>query len=207
MKEDKIHWVYSSESIEELEDRYDQWASTYDSHLALTTGYAIPEETMKAVCRLLDLKATILDAGAGTGLMGEVLQAAGYSDLHAIDLSDQMLGVASSKNIYVSLSKMKLGDRLEFEDNVFDAVVITGVFTTGHAEPQSLDELVRIVKTSGHIIFSINLDAYHNLGFEQKMEDISAAGVWEQAYRSEEFKGLPNYQADVFHQVWGFRIL
>ena len=205
--EDKIHWVYSSQSIQELETRYDEWAYSYDSHLAETTGYAIPQATMLAVNKLLDPTAKILDAGAGTGLTGETLFANGYKDLHAIDLSEQMLAVAASKKIYESLLKMKLGDELDFVTDKFDAVVVTGVFTTGHAKPESLDELARVTKSEGHIIFSINLDAYENLGFRQKMDQLSEIGTWKEVYCSEEFKGLPNYETEVFHRVWGFKIL
>tara|TARA_B100000029_G_scaffold515881_1_gene625248 strand:+ start:41972 stop:42595 length:624 start_codon:yes stop_codon:yes gene_type:complete len=207
MKEDKIHWVYSSESIQQLEDRYDEWASTYETHLEETTGYAIPQETMIAVTKLLDTNAKILDAGAGTGLTGAALAEAGYHELHAIDLSGQMLQIAADKGVYLTLAKMKLGDRLLFDTDSFQGVVITGVFTTGHARPDSLDELVRIVTPGGYIIFSINLESFHNLGFKEKFDELSDSCKWEEAYQSGQFLGLPNYETEVFHQVWGFKVL
>lgn len=205
-EQDRIHWAYSSKTTEELESKYDEWAPSYDAYLAESTGYTIPEETVKAVIQLLGTQSKILDAGAGTGLTGEALHAQGYTNLHAIDLSERMLEVASSKNIYLSALRMKLGDELDFEDNSFDAVIVTGVFTVGHAKPDSLDELIRIIKPTGNIIFSINLEAYHKLGFKDKMDRLVEAGKWHNSYCSKPFKGLPNYAADVFHQVWGFEI-
>jgi len=42
----------------------------------------------------------ILDAGAGTGMVGEVLTKLGYANLVAMDLSQGMLEVTRQKNVY-----------------------------------------------------------------------------------------------------------
>ena len=48
-----------------------------------------------------DLK--IIDVGAGTGLIGIELQNLGYSNLHALDISPEMLKEAKKRNIYKRL--------------------------------------------------------------------------------------------------------
>ena len=45
-----------------------------------------------------DLK--IIEVGAGTGLIGIELQTLGYSNLHALDISPEMLKEAKKRNIY-----------------------------------------------------------------------------------------------------------
>ena len=51
----------------------------------------------------------ILDAGAGTGIMGEVLNTLRYKGITALDLSKGMLEVAARKGMYADLCQMALG--------------------------------------------------------------------------------------------------
>jgi predicted TPR repeat methyltransferase len=106
-----------------------------------------------AVCaRLVDRNARILDAGAGTGLLGVALAEDGFSRIDALDLSPAMLAVAERKGIYDSLVEARLGAPLPYDAATFDAVVSSGVLTTGHAPASSLDELVRITRPGGHVV-------------------------------------------------------
>ena len=84
--------------------------------------------------------AKVLDAGAGTGLVGERLCEAGYRDLVGIDLSPGMLAVARGKDVYRELRQTNLGESLAFPDDAFDAVISVGVFTTGHAPAHAFDD-------------------------------------------------------------------
>ncbi len=47
--------------------------------------------------------ARVLDAGAGTGLAGELLAGRGYTNLVAMDLSESMLREAARKLVEVSV--------------------------------------------------------------------------------------------------------
>ena len=151
--------------------------------------------------------ARILDAGAGTGLLGQCLHQEGYQDLVAIDLSEGMLEKARKKAVYGELHKMVLGERLDFKDDSFEAVFCVGVFTFGHAPASSLDELVRVTKPGGHIIFSQRCDAHEALGFKEKQEALQTAGRWKWVEISDCHRAFSKKESDVLHQVWVYQIL
>jgi hypothetical protein len=57
-------------------------------------------------------------------------------------------------------------------------VISTGVFTEGHAPPSSFDELIRITRQGGHIIFTVRDDIYRDKGFREKQDLLAGAGRW-----------------------------
>jgi predicted TPR repeat methyltransferase len=61
--------VYSSQSPDEVRDRYEAWASDYDSDLTDTYDYSLPKATVEDFWRWVPRTANVLDAGAGTGLV------------------------------------------------------------------------------------------------------------------------------------------
>ena len=63
---------------------------------------------------------------------------------------------------------MTLGDKLDYETGEFDAVISVGVFTLGHAPSSSFDELIRITKSGGHIVFSLRTDVYQDGELDRK---------------------------------------
>ena len=68
---DRVQWVYSSKNKEELAERYDQWARDYDRDLESEFGYTCPKYAVDYFIKYVPLNAGILDAGAGTGLVGD----------------------------------------------------------------------------------------------------------------------------------------
>jgi predicted TPR repeat methyltransferase len=52
---------------------------------------------------LPETDARILDAGCGTGLVGEILKCKGFDDVVGIDFSPSMLDQAAEKGVYRSL--------------------------------------------------------------------------------------------------------
>ena len=143
---DRVQWIYSSKDNEELEERYDQWAKDYDTDLDEEFGWLGPQRAVDFFTRYVPREARVLDAGAGTGLVGELLAKQGYNDLVAMDLSAGMLEEARRKNVYREFHQMVMGETLDFSTDSFDALISVGVLTVGHAPASSLDELVRITK-------------------------------------------------------------
>ena len=81
-----------------------------------------------------------LDAGAGTGLVGEAIAQQGYTNLTAVDLTDKMLAIAKEKQVYKSLHQCNLEDSCGFSNSAnFDAIIAAGVFTHVHAGKASLN--------------------------------------------------------------------
>ena len=150
--------------------------------------------------------AKILDAGAGTGLVGECLTALGYKDLVAMDLSQGMLDEAKKKNIYNEFHQMALGVSLDFSSDEFDAVISVGVFTQGHAPANSFDELIRITKTSGLIVFSLRVDLYQDGGFKEYQSGLEETGKWKLVEVTDQFQPLPKGEPEVWHQIWAYQV-
>lgn len=205
-EQNRVQWVYSSRNEQELEERYDQWAEEYDADLESDFGWLSPQRTADTLAKYVARDAAILDAGAGTGLVGQCLHNLGYRNLTAMDLSQGMLEVARQKNIYQGLDQMTMGETLGYATDRFDASVVVGVFTQGHAPASSLDELVRVTKPGGHIVFSLRTDTHRESGFKEKQETLAAAGRWQLIEVTDTFQPLPKGEPEVLHQVWVYQV-
>lgn len=147
--------VYGAASQSEVAALYDRWAESYDAEMA-RAGYRHPSIGLALLARHLPRGAApVLDAGAGTGLLGEWLAILGWPEVEGLDISAGMLAVAARKGSYRALHQLALGGPLPFADGHFAAVVCTGVFTTGHVGPEGLDELVRICRPGGVLVLTV----------------------------------------------------
>ena len=72
-RKNPIEWIYSTKDNEELLKRYDEWAASYDDDLTTQEEHRAPAVAAEVLYRLVPKNAKLLDAGAGTGLLGEVL--------------------------------------------------------------------------------------------------------------------------------------
>ncbi len=101
---------------------------------------------------------------------------------------------------------MVMGEQLGFSTDYFDAVVSVGVLTVGHAPASSLDELIRITRPGGYVVFSLRPDVYETSGFKEKQAELESAGKWQLAEEGEKFQPLPKGEPEVYHQVWVYRV-
>jgi len=138
--------------------------------------------------------------------VGFFLAKQGYENLTAMDLSKGMLEEARKKNVYRDFHQMVMGERLDYPDQCFDAVISVGVMTVGHAPASSLDELARVTRPGGHVVFSLRPDVYKNDGFKEQQGELEGAGRWRLAEVSEEFQPLPKGEPEVLHQVWVYQV-
>ena len=203
----RVQWVYSSRDNKELEDRYDRWANDYDKDLEKDFAYRAPRVAAEYFAKYVSIEARILDAGAGTGLVGEVLSEMGYSNLIAMDMSPGMLQEARKKNVYKELHRMVMGEKLGFNTDSFDAVICVGTLTLGHAPANSLNELVRITKSAGHIVYTLRPDIYEEKGFKEIHNELESTGEWKLVEVSEEIQVLPKGEPDIYHQVWVYQVM
>ncbi len=205
-EESRVQWVYSSQNNQDLAERYDQWAKEYDVDLAQDFEWLAPQRAAESFAQHVPKDARILDAGAGTGLVGVLLDRLGYRQMVAMDLSQGMLEEARKKNVYSEFHQMVLGENLDFPSDSFDAVISVGVMTVGHAPASSFDELVRVTRPGGQILFTLRPDVHQNDGFKEKQDYLEAAGKWKLVETSEEFQPLPKGEPEVYHQVWVYRV-
>ncbi len=173
----QLEKVYSAKTPEELRASYDAWADKYDEDVQ-AFGRILPTVVLGLASRHLPHdNGPILDAGAGTGCMGELLALLGYDRIHALDISAGMLKVAESKKVYTRLIQAALGETLDIPDDTYGGMVATGVFTVSHAGPECLDELLRVMKPGAVMAFTVTHPVYVS-GFQQKMKALEKAGTW-----------------------------
>ena len=142
--------------------------------------------------------------GPAPGLAGKCLADAGFTNIAAMDLSQGMLEEARKKNVYNSFHQMTLGETLGFETGQFDAVISIGVFTLGHAPVDSFDELVRVTRPGGYVVFSLRVDMLEE-GYQDYFDKLTADGRWKLAEASDPYQPLPKGEPEVFHQIWAFQ--
>jgi len=172
--------VYTAKDHEELMDAYKDWAGEYENDTVGRFGYVAHIVSADALDKALeDRDAFILDAGCGTGLVGEELVKRGYRKMDALDYSKEMLDEAELKNIYRTHIQADLSHPLDIPDNRYDAVVCTGTFTYGHVKAHAFDELIRITKPEGMICFTIRQGAYEDYGYRQRMITLEQEKAWE----------------------------
>lgn len=167
--------VYGAKGADEVAALYDAWAATYDDEMA-RAGYRHPSVCLALLTRYLPKGAApLLDAGTGTGLIGEWLGIMGYPAVEGLDISAGMLAVAKAKGAYTALHQLALGEDLPFVDGQFAGVVSAGVFTTGHVGPEGLPELIRACRPGGIIVLTVKTSLWE-AGFSQAVADHAAGG-------------------------------
>ena len=177
----KIHnRVLEASSPEELMAAYSEWADNYDGDLLGEMGYVAPMIASKLLQNYLDRKDTrILDAGCGTGIVGELLHQGGYGNIEGLDYSQDMLNKARAKSIYKTLNRGDLTGSLDIEDATFDAIISVGTFTCGHVGPEAFGELIRITKTGGHLCFTVREQAWEEDDYRAKLRNYENNSLWE----------------------------
>lgn len=90
----------------------------------------------------------IMDAGAGTGHIGVELRKLGYTNLYALDISQEMLDEAKKKNVYKGITCAALTDQQipEINTGEFDALICCGTLVQGHVHCNAFVEMIRMVK-------------------------------------------------------------
>ena len=175
-----IYDTLHAADLVELEHIYKNWAKKYEDdviNLAGYVGHLITSELLLSYLR--NTQARIFDAGCGTGLVGEILNKNSFQNLIGVDFSQEMLNIAKQKNVYQSLELVDLTKKLDFEDNLFDAIICAGTFTCGHVGPDALREMVRITKQGGYICFTVRKQEWEASPYMQIINDLEDSQAWQ----------------------------
>ena len=204
-REQRLSKVYSSRSTDDLEKTYDEWAGDYEEDV-FTLGYTAPAVAAGFIGRHVPPGGTTLDAAVGTGALGDILRALDYGDLTGIDFSEGMMRRAREKGAYRELRRMTLGGPLDFPDDNFDACFSVGVFTEGPAPPEALDELARVVRPGGWMVFSVRADIYEKGGFREKQRALEEDGRWRLVRMSDAFTMFPAIETSHDGRIFVYQV-
>jgi len=202
--------AYQATSDEDLRSFYDDWADQYDADHEVIGCFHHDTAAALLAKHVSEKSATLVDIGAGTGLVGEALQRLDFSEVTAVDFSQEILDVARGKGVYQDYRVMNLNFPLDaFEDNQFDAAIGVGVFSYGQVEAVALDELVRIVRPAGIIVFTLRVDFHETnaMGFKEKQEQLSQAGAWRLVEVTAPAQYLPNKEPEAMFRCWAYEVL
>ena len=172
--------TYEAKTSSALADAYSKWAGLYDRDTLEVMGYVGPQTAAAMLDGYLDSKACrVLDAGCGTGLVGDFLSRMGYENIDAMDYSGDMLDEAKKKAIYKRLFQEDMNKSLDIPDNAYDATICVGTFTYAHVGPDAFEELLRITRPGGYICFTIRDGAYQEYNYREKMLELEVCAKWE----------------------------
>lgn len=207
--EDNQPSVPHFKNSENVDQYYDQWAEAYDHDLIDRMGYIVPKCTVDVFKKhQLDNNSLILDIGAGTGIVGECLQSFDYTNIEALDFSKGSVAPALAKDIYQKYHIETLGKQLEIESDSYDAIIGVGVFGPTHAPAHSFDELIRITKPQGLIVFTMReQEMLPEDDFAKMITKLEEDNKWELVEESQQFKGFTRSNPDLYFRTFVYQVL
>ncbi|MDJ1169129.1 class I SAM-dependent methyltransferase [Roseofilum sp. BLCC_M154] len=196
-----LNWIINADNHQQLEEHYDLIAEKYEQISADLFGRE-DRPLLSKIVQYIPKNACILDVGVGTGIVGQQLSQLGYNHFTGIDISQKMLLEAKKKNVYTDLKQMVLGERLDFKDNFFDAAIASRVVAHNHAPLSCFDELIRITKPEGYIIFTIKSYFYETSDFKDKLNSLESSGKWKLVEVGEKYQPMPKVDKNLYCNVW-----
>ena len=195
-QEGELGEVYAAETSEELAEVYDRWSDDYDRYMN-EGGYRHPAICSALAARYIsDLQSPLIDAGVGTGLVGELLSLLGYQQLIGIDISERMLNIASHKGIYSELKTADLLSCVNLPKDHYTGAVAAGVFTTGHVGPKGFETLCGLVRQNGRLIITIKSTIWDS-GFSKYLEKKERSGTIKVLEKTDLYNSIPGAPTNV----------
>jgi len=137
---------------------YDEWSDKYEEDLVNDGIYSGHTKCMEAFMSLnLNRSVGILDLACGTGLLGGEIVKHGYVNIDGLDASMQMLNQARKKGLfkeYIYAALNGIGS-LPMVDDTYDIVLCSNGFAPGQFYPEAVEEILRILKPGGYLIFTM----------------------------------------------------
>ncbi|QYK41655.1 MAG: class I SAM-dependent methyltransferase [Paracoccaceae bacterium] len=167
-----LNAAYALQTPEDNRRLYAEWAATYDSDFAARMAYRLPDLVAGAYAAAGG-EGPVLDAGAGTGLLGLALAARGIGPVDGLDLSPEMLAAARAKGAYRHLAEADLTRALPVPVTPYAGVASSGTFTHGHVGPQAIGHLMAVMRPGGVFAASINAQVWKAAGFAAAIDGLT----------------------------------
>lgn len=172
---------------QEVVQFYDNWAVNYDKDLdrVLEEGsyknHRLVVEYLEEFvpCR----SARVLDVACGTGRVGRLLKAHGFTNVDGEDGSKAMLDVARQHDLYENYFVEFITEKpMQFVPcGAYDAAIITGGFTRSHLTAKCLKTIGQCLKRGGVFINVMRGEVLEWSDFqdmEPTMERLEREGFW-----------------------------
>ena len=163
--------AYALETPDDSRALYADWAQTYDSDFAKSMDYRLPQIVAEILAEFSP-QGPVLDVGAGTGLVGQYLSRGSSTEIHALDISPQMLAVAMGKGVYARSIEADLTQELALPEGMYGAVVSSGTFTHGHVGADAIDKLLGVAKAGARFVLAVNAEHFEARGFAAKFVEL-----------------------------------
>ncbi len=175
--------AYSVESPDDNRALYAVWADTYESEFTVPRRYVYDRTAAELLCQGFSGSGPVLDAGCGTGLVGEQLRRLGVTVVDGLDISPEMLAKARSKTapdgspVYRQLIEADLTGPIDIASDTYAGLVSAGTFTHGHVGPDGIAELLRVARPGARCVIGVNSSIFVTDGFKDRFDRYAADGV------------------------------
>ena len=143
---------------EYIQSLFDAYADHYDVHLLGALEYQMPKLFLEKLRHFVsqEKKYQILDLGCGTGLCGEICH--GFAKkIIGIDVSEKMLAMARSKNIYDDVIIADMTTYLTLNSTTFDIILAGDVLVYTGALEALFESLSQALIPGGLFIFNTEI--------------------------------------------------
>ena len=153
---DLVRRARSISSVEHAAGLYAAWAPTYDADVFGKLGFTGSARIAELLVSVLpDPTLPVIDLGCGTGAVGRRLAQLGVAVVDGVDLSPEMLAVASASGAYRRLTVADLHVPDDQLYGSYAASVSAGTFTTGHVGPEVVPWLLDLLRPDGIVAWVI----------------------------------------------------
>lgn len=191
----ELEAAYAVEGPDGNRKLYADWAENYESGFITESGYVYhhhvaaifvegfrTDSAAAPVDDTADGSFPVLDVGCGTGIVGEELRALGVGIVDGIDISPEMLAMASAKTndsgpIYRNLIEADLTGPIDVDSNRYSGMVSAGAFTHGHLGPDAFGELFRVCRPGARCAIGINSAYFEGHGFADGLNRFADQGI------------------------------
>ncbi|CAM1319583.1 Uncharacterised protein g7254 [Pycnogonum litorale] len=138
----------------------------------------------------LDKNVRILDLLGGSGLIACLLKENGYHNIDVLDASEDMMNAARQNNLYKNYYEVYLAkdNPMPIAEDTYDAIVMAGTFTPGHITSDIFEDMIRVVKPGGYVIWSMRHD-HVTKGFLSEIDRLCSHKKWKKV----RMDYVPNY--------------
>lgn len=206
--ETEVPW--KKEKQETVQKFFENRAHYYDRQMEGI--YNGPRIAAHALSNLVTEKGRrVLDVAAGTGLVGKALFHDGFTNITALDRSEEMLKELASKKVYSQIIYGSFEEKAKgIPDGSFHACICVGAFlTAGFLNPAvCIEEMIRLIEEEGFLLLLVNsteLDEPQCQSTMKSLESVCTKLVKNGLCECIQKSTIPEYLKDCKGIMWIFK--